>query len=433
MTKLYNPSKTYIFIGESNVGKTTTLNSILSSCLQKKINFFTKNELNATKITTIVHLNQDLNNKFKLLIKSISSNNIYFNNEYDTFEELISAYNNASEKESKYYDNFAYIYIPNNNTSQEENIILIDVIGKTLDYPDYDKYINKIKNIYPNNICINVIKDLNLYTFDANCINLVSHADKINYNDDKTMMVKHKCFIPYIKSKLFFISNVIIESLNLELDDNNIEIFHKNNMYNIFNFLLDKFTYKISDITDINSFKLSPNKSYDDLKNYIKSYNNIEIYNQFKLLASQYSIKEKNIVIESLKKDNKHIETKLNCRQFGEGIMYCKKEILHLVDNYNEPYKKIILDNFKLQLSDIKHIIQLSVALDRIFKNCIKQIQILYNNNLNLIESNLKLTLYKLLEQNQNKTINRITENDRNLINEINIIEPVSNKRRLGA
>ena len=85
--QIYRTDFAFIIAGETSVGKTKTLNSFVSSIVEREVELYTSHKVDSTKIPTIVHFVEA--NKAKVEFKGSCT-------EYNTLEELLTWYNTKS-------------------------------------------------------------------------------------------------------------------------------------------------------------------------------------------------------------------------------------------------------------------------------------------------------------------------------------------------
>jgi len=218
---IYNTKPAIIAIGDTNNGKSSTINTILSSLLNIDIEFYTSNKINASKTITIFNF---INEQFYKIVHDDIE--IKFN----SLKELIDRYNNVIANLSEYNTKPVYIFI---NCNEEYNFVLIDIIGKTISNTTiYNAQLDWINKNYLNNIKLYITKEINIDICNKPYV-LITHVDKINYNSDETIREIHYL----IKDRLLnntikFISNKDPNIKKHNINDVEIDVLNKFNSKN---------------------------------------------------------------------------------------------------------------------------------------------------------------------------------------------------------
>jgi hypothetical protein len=362
MTTIYNPISAIVIIGDTNNGKSSTINTLLSSLLNFNVNFYTSNQNNSTKTLTIFNFSQD--NRYRI----ITAHEHKF---YNNFNELENNYNTASLNLSNYYiDNPTEIYLP---SDIKYNFVLIDIIGKSIDneylYNQQNEYINKN---YPNNIKIYTTKEINMDIIKNEHI-LITHADKIDYNINKTTETIHYIIKErFINNTINFISNKNDNINELKIKDIIIKVLNKNNikeyilnivskikhieLLNIENYLEYMSNIKWSNIEDIKKHIYKFNNTVlleftinllNELEPIYQSNNKILLFNnEVNKMREFYSCFNKN---GTGLKANEHLKNEI-IRLFGieyENVNYNEIEYIYK-NNINNNFHKLIKQSYNL-------------------------------------------------------------------------------------
>lgn len=273
---IYSTKKAYVLIGDTNNGKTSTINTMISCLTNQSINLYTKNSINASKCITILHFTK-IESKYKIKY----GNDI---NEFTNIELLETKYNNVIGSLTDYLDKYVHIYIPI-NFEQLYGYVFIDIIGKTSNNIDlYDEQLNKINLDYPNNVKIYITKTLSIDMCSKYDNILLTHADKINYTENKTDLEIHKSIISISRNKVNYVTN-IDEKVKIMYDTNSI-IYNKYNIVHYINSLINQFR-------SVNSIPL--NQFYNHMIEYDyidnqKLFQEIRKFNSYKLLNASKEI-----------------------------------------------------------------------------------------------------------------------------------------------
>ena len=387
--QLFSTKCAFILTGESNVGKTTIANNILSRVLQEDINLLVSNSLNTTKFITIINFYEGRD--YGIEVKNIDDDIINFYS-YKTIQELIKQYNDISNLHEVVDNLLVHILIPiPNNELELLNIIFIDIIGKTLNIEKYDNIIKLLKKKYPNNILLNINKDLNHDTFKKDMINIITHADIIDYNNDNTMMIKHKEFINYIEEKIFFITNQ--QNINkIKLDKILIKVYDKYNLIDIFiKLYINKSKLVLNNFDDIVLRLTFPVELYK-LKNEIYMCNNKLIYNIFISECIKFNILNMDSVLSNLEEFRVEYTNKLNNKISGDGngIGFFVQELKQYLEKINKPYKNKINYIINNRLSYYTNLSRLINNNNLLFREIKKNINIINEDTLKIIFINIK-------------------------------------------
>ena len=358
MTTIYNSTNAIVIIGDTNNGKSSTINTMLSSLLNTNINFYTSNQNNSSKTLTIFNFNQD--NKYKI------DDNIYNN-----IEELENKFNNVIST----LDNYHTEYVINVDLYSEikYNFVIIDIIGKSIDneyiYNEQIKYININ---YPNNIKIYTTKEINI-DITKNEYILITHADKINYSLNKTTEIIHYSLMErYKNNTIKFISNKDSNIDEIKINNFKIDVLNKQNIKKyIFNIL--------SKIKHINELKIENYLNYmskikwthiNDIKKHIYKFNNNLLLNlTIELLGELEPIYTSNNKILLFNNEINNMKNLYSCfNKNGSGMKaneHLRKEIIKFfgneyefmnyedipyiyINNINTKFHKLIKKSFEL-------------------------------------------------------------------------------------
>jgi GTP-binding protein EngB required for normal cell division len=362
MSTIYNSINAIIIIGDTNNGKSSTINTMLSSLLNIDVNFYTSNQNNSTKTLTIFNFNQD--NIYRII--TAHDNKLYSN-----FKELEKEYNNASSNLPNYYiERPTEIYL---SSIIRYNFVIIDIIGKSIDneyiYNEQFKYIN---TNYPNNIKIYTTKEINMDIIKNNYI-LITHADKINYSLNETTetihyLIKEK----FIDNTINFISNKDHNINEIKIKDIIIKVLNKNNINEYILNIVSKIKH-IKELNINNYLNYMSNIRWshtNDIEKHIYKFNNkvlldltIELLNELEpLYHSNNKILLFNNEINKMKslyscfnknstgmKANEHLKNEI-IRLFGieyENVNYNEIEYIYIND-INNKFHKLIKKSYDL-------------------------------------------------------------------------------------
>ena len=343
MTKMFDENLAIIVRGETNASKTTFINTFLSKIGNQHINFYVSNGENKTKITTII--------KFSL---TISEYIMEYNNVktiFSTFEDLINSYNSSSIQNNIIINNIVKIQIPTIITRLSD-IVFIDTIGISNIYKLEDEQRNLVllKKLYPNNIILNFVRIptySNILT-QKNEINLITHADLINYNLDNTLEHKHAEFLDlFLNNKAYFYTNYIF-SETIICNNHKIKIYNGNSCVKIVEKIIENYD---------NSSIISC-KTIDEVEKFFKQSvienNGNNMY--FKTLSNgtnKYSIEEaKKILYQS---NNSELYSK-SCIILDNLTNYSQIEkCLSETINYRNSQQNILGNGVKTLIKIFKH------------------------------------------------------------------------------
>jgi hypothetical protein len=345
---LYNTTKTLVIIGDTNNGKSATINTMLSSLLGQPIYFYESNKINASKTVTIFNFTQDKSYKIKTSHKT---------NIYDNLDDLQNKYNIEIEKKDDYYDQPVSVYL---YSEKKYDFIIIDIIGKSINNEEfYESQLRWINKNYPNNIKIYTTKDINIDICSKNEYILITHADKINYTLNETLKEIHYALKDrFLDNTIKFVNNRqsnVFNILNkLKLKNIELEVLNKNNINKyIFDMLLKIKIIEILDITnfieyminikwtDINDIIYHLNKFNNKmlLEITINELNNLEssrIIHKKILLFNEEINKMKNLY-ECFRKNNSGIKANQYLKNYiisNFGLEYEKYNINEITDIY---------------------------------------------------------------------------------------------------
>jgi len=287
---IFSTKKAYVLIGDTNNGKTSTINTMISCLTNQSINLYTKNSINASKCITIIHFIKS-NLKYKIKYSDTI-------NEFTDLQSLQTKYNNVICNLTEYLHKYVHIYIPIKYTHLSA-YVFIDIIGKTSDNIElYDQQLDKINIDFPNNVKIYITKTLSIDICSGTKYNniLLTHADKINYANNQTDLEIHRSIISISRNKINYISN-IDDNINIMYDTNSI-IYNKHNIVHYLNNLISQF--KQVNILSIEQF-------LDHMKKYNYTNNNdffqeIRKFNSYKLLEASKKLFKSFISLDDVKK-----------------------------------------------------------------------------------------------------------------------------------
>ena len=307
---IYSTKRAYVFVGDTNNGKTSTINTILSCLTNQNVQLYTKNGINASKCITIIHFIASVTHSPQV---PVAKYKIKYNdtvNLFDDMERLQNKYNSVIESLSDYLDKYVHIFIPIYHKLLH-NYVFIDIIGKTSDnITIYNNQLNKINLDYPNNIKIFVTKTLSIDM----CTNynniLLTHADKINYTENAIDFEIHKSIIADNPTKVNYVSN-INHSIQIISGINNV-IYNKHNIVHYLNKLIEQFK---------NNITIPTNQFLDHMLKY-KYVNNIELFNEITKFNN-------NEILEETKKKFKFMvsldEIKKKVKKFNNDIILMRE------------------------------------------------------------------------------------------------------------
>lgn len=306
MNELFDITNTIILTGDTNKGKTSTLNTLLSVATDRNINFITENKINTTKGCTVVKFHSD--NKYKIDYKNES-------NEYENIEELIQRYNKVTSEINIFFDNIITIYISTPIITLH-NITIIDCVGKTLENNNYyTKQLEYIDNNFPNNIKVFVTTELSVEICEKYKFILLTYADEIDERK-KNDNIQYKSL--FKNNNINYISNIDTNIENIVLDTESISVYTKKNnnikeLWDILNGKIEEQKFKISKEDIYNELENKCFDSKENLLQIIRKSNDKNIYNYFNSLYDNKKIIDNNKlnektseflkIIDLLKKD----------------------------------------------------------------------------------------------------------------------------------
>jgi hypothetical protein len=318
---IYDPTKTLIITGDSNLSKTTTINALLQT------NFYTASGTNKTIITTIFKFSDEY-----------SLNLTDKNQKYNNIEDLTNAYNNASQ-ENNIFDCNILVTL---KTDCIKDLVIIDTIGKSLKYPSdkLDSKILELQKIYPNNLIIELVKQPNQNCFTTvktckNKIYIVAFADMIDYAQDENLECIHSEFLDMIDSKkMFFNSNVQNDKI-ITIKNKFVRHYGLNTVDELFNTICNSFDDKIKvktiDMLEEDSI-IKHAKSIHEIENALYYYNNDYLMQEFKKYVNiqKYVSNEKMYKICDMALDE--MNSKENVKGYGPKRL-CDILISHFKNN----------------------------------------------------------------------------------------------------
>ena len=346
---IFNTTKTLVLIGDTNNGKSATINTMLSSLLEQPIYFYESNKINASKSVTIFNFTFD--KKYK--IETYHKTKIY-----DNLNDLQNEYNSEIEKRDDHYDQPVNVYL---YSERKYDFIIIDIIGKSINNEKfYESQLKWIDKNYPNNIKIYTTKDINIDICSKNKYILITHADKINYTLNETLKEIHYALkdrfldntIKFVNNRESNIFNIIkkLKLKNIELD-----VLNKNNInkyifdmlvkikiidtVNINNFIEYMTNIKWTDLTDI-KYHLDKFNNKMLLEITIKELNNLEsiqLINKKILLFNDEINKMKNLY-EGFRKNNSGMKANQYLKNYiilNFGLEYERYNINEIADIYS--------------------------------------------------------------------------------------------------
>ena len=382
---IYSTKKAYVFIGDTNNGKTSTINTILSCLTDQNVQLYTKNGINASKCITIIHFETGTTNqKYRIKYNDIVTS---FNN----IEGLQNKYNSAIEKLSDCLVKYVHIYIPIHNKLLYD-YLFIDVIGKTADNVSaYNEQLNRINYDYPNNIKIFVTKSLSVDMCTSNDNILLTHADEINYTENLTDLEIHKSIIENNPTKINYISNVN-NSMQIITDVNNI-VYNKNNVVHYLNKLIKQFK---------NNITIPINQFLDHMLRY-KYVNNMELFNEIRKFNNNKLLEEAKIIFKLMISLD---EVKKKIKKFNSDIVLMREHYRCYEKNGSGQRAQQYIMNSKISLfSELYKNVSNNIVCNRyindqkeLYKNKIIALNDQFNNEpklINVITTELPMNVKK--------------------------------------
>jgi hypothetical protein len=327
---IYNPTKTLIIIGDANLSKTSTINAFLQT------NFCAQNETK-TKITTIFKFD----NTYSLILPNKSQ---IFNN----IEDLTIAYNNIIFEDE--IDDIDIIVNLNNN--RIKNLIMIDTIGKSLDYPSLklENKILKLKNLYPNNLTIELIKQpyQNCLRTCENKIYILGFADLIDYTKDKILEDIHFQYLDMIHNKKLYLNSNVHYDKTFTIKNEFVRCYGLNTTDKLFDTICNSFEDKIK-VKQLEFLSEDPNiinaESIDDLKNALYYYNNDFLSNKFERIIDIKNFISANKMYKICKNAINDMKSKQNTR--GIGIKKLQKILISHFKNNSRLFDSNMIELLK--------------------------------------------------------------------------------------
>ena len=266
---LYSTKKCIILCGNSNEGKTTTLNTMISGITKRNVNFIAHNSVNTTTIITIVHFTE----KTDAMMTITHNNDITQHFPMMTIDELLNTYNTEVIKHRNInFVDVCNIYIPINILESDiadlTNLCFVDTYGLAYDnISTYQNQMYTITNIYPFHVFLNVCRDINLSYFLSHDMHkykyVITHADLLDYEKDATLCTKHSSLIPNLNKNVFFVSNIENPPDKLKLDNKIISIYTNKNISNLVHIVLKYINNNVLDIKEIIKDETIFNDNYD--------------------------------------------------------------------------------------------------------------------------------------------------------------------------
>lgn len=358
--QLFFEETTFILSGESNTGKTTTLNSILSYCLDKPVQFFTQNSLNATKVQTFIHfIPEDEKLKAFTVANGKKQDNIAFEN----LEECIKSYNKqTSECQNIMQTNQIHIYIP--TSKMPHNLMFTDLPGDNLEMKN-NNLLRNLQTQHPNHIVLNFIKDLNHSSYSKDALNILTHVDMINYERDPTMKTKHKEFLKLIQQqKIIFLSNTNDELSEIKLDDETLPVYNKNTISHFLgnqHQVKQRMTAKSLGEFDQDETLINSRLEATELLNHIWLYNKKALRDRYHDGLSYYDYTPKNEIIKKIDWIYDHLKSIENESGIGPAMLLIELKIER--KKYEECDQNYLLgliekENQKKHVRDWRNVLQ---------------------------------------------------------------------------
>jgi hypothetical protein len=276
--------------------------------------------MNATKITTVIHFLPE-KEKYKSNL-----NNGEKPRNYENFSELIEFYNNVSSFAMLDFNTFFNVYIPIKFYDFLKDYCVVDCIGKTKDNnEDYNSVMVKIKFNYPNNINLFITKELTTEICNKYENIILTHADLINYETDKTKKVKHLEHLDkFKKNAICYVSNISENVRTIKLGDYDNIVYTKASSLQLMSIIYHKLFPKIEiyDILKFNTMMFNNRfSSKVELLNICYKFNIYKIYHDFN--NNGYSLK---YMVDNLHKyKNKENDAKINYIEFSKSNKIGKK------------------------------------------------------------------------------------------------------------
>jgi hypothetical protein len=387
---LYDPILTIIFVGDTNIGKTTTINNFFKGFTGLNSDFYATSGQNKTKRTTIFHLGSD---NYKMIYKE----NVRV---YESFDELLNEYNDCNKNGvicNDCYD-MCHVFIKDGNFK----INIIDTVGKSdkVSSVFHDEMMQLLNNDFPNNIYMNLIRNpsRDLY-FDGNVFNVLTFADVIDYIKDVTLEDTHFNFINEIENnRLLFFSNSEDQSKKI-IKNKEITFYGKDSILALFYIIfqtskkqLEIPTLKLDDIT--NDSVLQNANCITEIVTKLSEYNNknvsdvaINFINKQQFVSKNYmlgmfhdAINERETIrimpgyglVKSMQIFRAHFEKKCDSSVFSQ-------EIINKCDEFMRENKhKSISKSFKIFDTMVKNKINIlskqftDLLLSQIFEESVK-------------------------------------------------------------
>lgn len=372
---LYNTEKAIVIIGDTNNGKSSTINTILSSLLYTDINFYTSNKINASKTVTIFNFTRE--NIYKIVENNIE-------HKFKDIRELETTYNRVISNLKDSYDKPVNIYLHSNNIRYD--FVIIDIVGKTINNEIfYNSQIKWIDKNYPNNLKLYTTKNINI-DICSNKYIIITHVDKIDYSIDETLEEIHYSLKNrFLDNTIKFISNIDDTFSKLIIKDIELDVLTKNNIRDyIFDLLSNIEEIKILEIDNFLEYMLNIKwTNLDEIIIHISKFNNKILLN---IIVNELNNLESNEITENkIKLFNEAInemKEMYECfRKNNTGVkakQYLKNKIIELfgttyrdldIDNVIDIYKKNIDDKYN-------NIIKKSYNLYQLIINSSKKIKI---------------------------------------------------------
>lgn len=350
MEQLFFTNPTLVFCGETNEGKTTTINNIIASILGENVNFFVSNESNSTKILTIFSFIEHERNPYYEV--TINGEKKETDSKTD-LKMLCESYNQKTKESFPIFSenelSYCRLYLPTKYYNELKNLLIVDIIGETIkNMNEYDKQMDLIDLHFPNANYIAVTKELNNNHRWYPTI-VITHSDKINYNDDQTKREKHTEFLNN-HNHVLYVDN-IGETKKINIEDINIDVYNKSNYIDLIVNLYNKYknTCKIQEY-DLNNYeeimKLHWHKSKDEMLKEIKKFNNKHLYCEFK--QNGFCMSQTRTVIHRFNTTLKEAMKRYPRICTGKHSKACEKFLENYIrDNMGEEYLGIDLDQLE--------------------------------------------------------------------------------------
>jgi len=437
---IYDPIFTLYITGDSNTGKTTTFNNFISAHFKIKSDFYANTGINKTKITSVFHFGSNI---YGIANSKSLEDCCYGLTEFNSLEELINAYNNASLSEHIYTDGLlCHIFI---KVGTKVNII--DTIGKSnlINNEQHTELINKIKTLYPNYIHMNLIRtptrDLD---FSGKCINVVTFSDTFDYTKDPTLEDTHFGFMEQIEKKyLIFLNNKDVKCFK-NIKNKQVQIYGKDNIIDIIGcaesmrsktFIVPK---NINNLME--DLELKNANCVGEFIKILSQYNNLKLYEKtktFTLINNFISLDKMNDIFSSIATDREEKQgpgnglvklIQIMKSHIGKKNKWVDKIVSNKCDDYIKNYKSSMKNFNDFDKQIFKKLKEISYYFVKKLLNYVYKItEEFLTNKQFTTKSNEKSNDEKSNDQNIKDTIEKTIEDTENTIEDT---EKIVKKRK---